>query len=443
MEEIAGVVFNDFVNKSPSYTGTSTGFNASIMGGSRQAFITVTSTSITISSGTETCIATLENNNFYINNELKMEGVVVSGQSIDYVEAVELDPYYGTLTPSVIKAGETGDATTENPGENIILRVVFTEVPVTTIDKTISTMNDLTLATTGKYCDKNIKISIDETSKANLIAENIKKDVSILGITGTLEQTKTEEEIKPLMSTLLSSTDISMTSYYDIGLFTTEEYQAFETKLNNGEYMFDKSYGNIGVAIEPYSHSYPSGTIFDQGIIEPIQIGQLDYPISAFYSYKFKMYGYKFPNPAEPNNPTYFVYMEEIFTCNQWYADFGIPNVKLGENIQLTEDAKYPFKLTYPSNPFENEYYFTYVYKSDRDKLFRSIVVPNSPMYMEENYPVDFYEFTTLYYPDGFATNKHILKKISKEVETELYTWTEITVDDEGDVIGPSVDFEE
>lgn len=49
-----------------------------------------------------------------------------------------------------------------------------------------STTLDTTLHTAGKYCDKNILV---KSSDSNLIAENIKKDVSVFGVTGSYSGT--------------------------------------------------------------------------------------------------------------------------------------------------------------------------------------------------------------------------------------------------------------
>lgn len=66
---------------------------------------------------------------------------------------------------------------------------------VTSINVSMTSVNGVELATAGKYCDKNIVVTPDETSKANLVAENIKKDVSILGVVGTLESGGAIEDI--------------------------------------------------------------------------------------------------------------------------------------------------------------------------------------------------------------------------------------------------------
>lgn len=49
-----------------------------------------------------------------------------------------------------------------------------------------STTLETTLHTAGKYCDKNILV---KSSDSNLVAENIKRDVSVFGVTGTYEGT--------------------------------------------------------------------------------------------------------------------------------------------------------------------------------------------------------------------------------------------------------------
>ena len=53
------------------------------------------------------------------------------------------------------------------------------------VDLSLSDVHGITLATSGKYCCDNIKITPDNSE--NIKAENIKKGVSILGIIGTLE----------------------------------------------------------------------------------------------------------------------------------------------------------------------------------------------------------------------------------------------------------------
>lgn len=54
------------------------------------------------------------------------------------------------------------------------------------IQVTMTSKDGVTLATEGTYCDSNIAVAPDATSQANLVAENIRENVSILGVTGTL-----------------------------------------------------------------------------------------------------------------------------------------------------------------------------------------------------------------------------------------------------------------
>lgn len=61
---------------------------------------------------------------------------------------------------------------------------VFTE-PVISVNMTDA--DGVTLATFMRYCDSDIKVAPDAASKSNLIADNIKNGVSILGVTGNYE----------------------------------------------------------------------------------------------------------------------------------------------------------------------------------------------------------------------------------------------------------------
>lgn len=70
---------------------------------------------------------------------------------------------------------------------------VFTE-PVISVNMTDA--DGVTLATFMRYCDSDIKVAPDAASKTNLIADNIKNGVSILGITGTLSASATGEPIE-------------------------------------------------------------------------------------------------------------------------------------------------------------------------------------------------------------------------------------------------------
>jgi surface protein len=60
------------------------------------------------------------------------------------------------------------------------------------------TIEDQVLNTSGKINDSDITVALAETDKANIKAENIRKNVTILGTTGTLE-----EGVKPTAQTVL------------------------------------------------------------------------------------------------------------------------------------------------------------------------------------------------------------------------------------------------
>lgn len=55
------------------------------------------------------------------------------------------------------------------------------------IDVTMTKKDGVTLATSGKYCEDNIKVSLSDTDSANLVASNIKDGVGILGVKGTYD----------------------------------------------------------------------------------------------------------------------------------------------------------------------------------------------------------------------------------------------------------------
>lgn len=61
------------------------------------------------------------------------------------------------------------------------------------IDVEMTNKSGVTLVTNGKYCADNIKVTPQNAN--NIIPENIKKDVEILGIIGKLENTFEHETI--------------------------------------------------------------------------------------------------------------------------------------------------------------------------------------------------------------------------------------------------------
>ena len=69
-------------------------------------------------------------------------------------------------------------------GNNVtdITLISWLQANATQVTLVNSTTLETTLHTAGKYCDKNILV---KSSDSNLIAENIKKDVSVFGVTGS------------------------------------------------------------------------------------------------------------------------------------------------------------------------------------------------------------------------------------------------------------------
>ena len=63
------------------------------------------------------------------------------------------------------------------------------------MDITIKTPQRTTLLTGGKYCPSDINIIID--GGENILSENIVKGITILGMTGTVEEI-TEEQLQAL-----------------------------------------------------------------------------------------------------------------------------------------------------------------------------------------------------------------------------------------------------
>lgn len=53
------------------------------------------------------------------------------------------------------------------------------------INVTMTNKSGVTLATSGKYCESNVVVAPSTTDQNNLVPANIKKGVSILGVTGT------------------------------------------------------------------------------------------------------------------------------------------------------------------------------------------------------------------------------------------------------------------
>lgn len=106
-----------------------------------------------------------------INTESDLTGVLTNPKTIDLSG--------DTITPSDLKSGVKAH---NSEGTQITGSMVDNGAVI----ETINTKDDEYTIPEG-YHNGNGKVSIDSTEKAKIIPENIKKDVSILGITGTLK----------------------------------------------------------------------------------------------------------------------------------------------------------------------------------------------------------------------------------------------------------------
>lgn len=242
------------------------------------------------------------------------------------------------------------------------------------ISKVISTTNDLTLATSGKYCDKNIKISLEETSKANLIAENIKKDVTILGVTGTLEQGEIVEETETIITptdTYRTQSDLTYVVNYDYGMYTNDDFtNELIVNLQNGSVTFNNSdlnLTNVGyfTYVEGSIDTF-SGSNYD--VITSVKIGTLQASTNVLWElYAAKAHGCN----------GYFVWVKETTTIPTGTtinssSYFSPTDATLGRNYDLT-GLGYPFKYVLYKNPDVGENIYTFNYVPNKCSLYNSI----------------------------------------------------------------------
>jgi hypothetical protein len=101
------------------------------------------------------------------------------------------------------------------------------------INVTMNSKNGVTLATNGEYCPDNIFVSIPEAEKANLIPENIKDGVSILGVEGSLtSKNPLADCLIPAHCTKIAVGSLRGTAVGDI-LFTLKDGYKWTPGANN------------------------------------------------------------------------------------------------------------------------------------------------------------------------------------------------------------------
>lgn len=107
------------------------------------------------------------------------------------------------------------------------------------INVEMTSADGITLATEGKYCQGNITVAPDSTSKANLIAENIKVGTTILGVTGTLSP-EIASHGTPLDPSALQ------TAIYLNTAITSVQWDSITSNLENagGQVVYDSTYTN-------------------------------------------------------------------------------------------------------------------------------------------------------------------------------------------------------
>ena len=79
----------------------------------------------------------------------------------------------------------------------------------------ITNTNGIKLKTSNKYIDDDINVSVDST---NLVSENIKEGIKILGVTGTMQSSSgssTETTLKTLLDATQSAYYLFYKYYYE------------------------------------------------------------------------------------------------------------------------------------------------------------------------------------------------------------------------------------
>ncbi len=101
------------------------------------------------------------------------------------------------------------------------------------IDVTMNTKDGITLATSGKYCTDNISVSIPDSDKENITAENIKEGVSILGVVGAMTGESLTACPMPLYCTKIARGLIKITTAGTVVFVLKEGYRWTAGANNN------------------------------------------------------------------------------------------------------------------------------------------------------------------------------------------------------------------
>ena len=72
-------------------------------------------------------------------------------------------------------------------------------------DFKITDKSGIKLKTANKYVTEDLAVTLTDDDINNIVAENIKKDITILGVTGTFEGGSSEDRLKKLFDSTKSA----------------------------------------------------------------------------------------------------------------------------------------------------------------------------------------------------------------------------------------------
>ena len=108
------------------------------------------------------------------------------------------------------------------------------------VDFKIADKSGIKLKTANKYVTEDLAVTLTDNDINNIVAENIKKDISILGVTGTLDSgsgSSSEDRLKKLLDATKSANNLF---YYYTGISVNNLIQYSDTEnVTDMGYMFN------------------------------------------------------------------------------------------------------------------------------------------------------------------------------------------------------------